>query len=59
MNEHKKLTNEVGAPIAENEHSLTSGPRDPVALQDVWLLEKIAHFNCKVIPKRRRLCHDR
>ena len=24
--EDKKLTNEVGAPVAENEHSLTAGP---------------------------------
>ena len=23
--ENKKLTNEVGAPVSENEHSLTSG----------------------------------
>ena len=38
----KKLTNEVGAPVAENEHSLTAGPRGPVMMQDVWLLEKLA-----------------
>lgn len=25
--DNKKLTNEVGAPIAENENSLTAGPR--------------------------------
>ena len=51
--ENKKLTNEVGAPVAENEHSLTAGPRGPVALQDVWLLEKLAHFDREVIPERR------
>ena len=51
--ENKKLTNEVGAPVSENEHSLTSGPRGPVALQDVWLLEKLAHFDREVIPERR------
>ncbi|MDR1639826.1 MAG: catalase [Clostridiales bacterium] len=49
----KKLTNEVGAPVPDNEHSLTAGPRGPVAIQDVWLLEKIAHFNREVIPERR------
>ncbi|MEG0838633.1 MAG: catalase [Hydrogenoanaerobacterium sp.] len=48
-----KLTNEVGAPIADNEHSITSGPRGPVAMQDVWLMEKMAHFNREVIPERR------
>ena len=49
----KKLTNEVGAPVAENEHSLTAGPRGPVMMQDVWLLEKLAHFDREVIPERR------
>lgn len=51
--DHKKLTNEVGAPVPENEHSLTAGPRGPVMLQDVWLLEKLAHFDREVIPERR------
>ena len=49
----KKLTNEVGAPVADNEHSVTAGPRGPVMLQDVWLLEKLAHFDREVIPERR------
>ena len=51
--EHKKLTNEAGAPVGENENSITFGPRGPVALQDVWLLEKLAHFDREVIPERR------
>ena len=37
------------APVAENEHSLTAGPRGPVMLQDVWLLEKLAHLDREVI----------
>ena len=49
----KKLTNEVGAPVAENEHSITAGERGPVMMQDVWLLEKLAHFDREVIPERR------
>jgi catalase len=55
MNDPKfpKLTNEVGAPVAENENSLTAGPRGPVMMQDVWLLEKLAHFDREVIPERR------
>ena len=53
MNEHKKLTNEVGAPIADNEVSITAGSRGPVVMQDVWLMEKMAHFNREVIPERR------
>lgn len=53
MNDHKKLTNEVGAPVPDNENALTAGPRGPVALGDVWLLEKMAHFNRELIPERR------
>ena len=53
MEEFKKLTNEVGAPIPDNENSITAGPRGPVVMQDVWLLEKMAHFNREVIPERR------
>lgn len=49
----KKLTNEVGAPVGENDHSITAGPRGPVMMQDVWLLEKLAHFDREVIPERR------
>lgn len=51
--DNKKLTNEVGAPVPDNENSITAGPRGPVVMQDVWLLEKMAHFNREVIPERR------
>jgi len=47
------LTNEAGAPVPDNNHSMTAGSRGPVMLQDVWLLEKMAHFNREVIPERR------
>ena len=53
MDNLKKLTNEVGAPVADNENSITAGPRGPVMMQDVWLLEKLAHFDREVIPERR------
>ncbi len=53
MEEFKKLTNEVGAPVPDNENSITAGSRGPVVMQDVWLLEKMAHFNREVIPERR------
>ncbi len=49
----KKLTNGVGAPVADNRNSLTAGPRGPMLLQDVWYLEKLAHFDREVIPERR------
>ena len=47
------LTNEVGAPVPDNENAMTAGPRGPVLMQDVWLMEKMAHFNREVIPERR------
>ncbi|WP_066649157.1 catalase [Christensenella timonensis] len=53
MDEKRKLTNEVGAPVPENENSVTAGSRGPVMMQDVWLMEKLAHFDREVIPERR------
>jgi catalase len=32
---------------------MSAGPRGPLLLQDVWLLEKLAHFDREVIPERR------
>ncbi len=52
-NEKKKLTNSVGAPVADNQNVMTAGPRGPQLLQDVWFLEKLAHFDREVIPERR------
>lgn len=49
----KKLTTAAGAPVIDNNNSQTAGPRGPVLLQDVWLLEKLAHFDREVIPERR------
>ncbi len=49
----KKLTTEAGAPVVDNFNILTAGPRGPALLQDVWLLEKLAHFDREVIPERR------
>src|SRR5690606_28022422 len=49
----KKLTTAAGAPVPDNQNTLTAGPRGPALLQDVWLLEKQAHFNREVIPERR------
>ncbi len=48
-----KLTSVTGAPVSDNQNSLTAGPRGPMLLQDVWYLEKLAHFDREVIPERR------
>lgn len=48
-----KLTNEVGNPVADNQHTITAGERGPMMLQDTWMIEKLAHFDREVIPERR------
>jgi len=48
-----RLTSTNGRPIADNTNVQTAGPRGPVLLQDVWFLEKLAHFDREVIPERR------
>lgn len=53
MDEKKKLTSVAGAPVVDNQNSVTAGPRGPMLLQDVWYLEKLAHFDREVIPERR------
>jgi len=49
----KKLTTAFGAPVVDNNNTQTAGPRGPALLQDVWFLEKLAHFGREVIPERR------
>ena len=49
----KKLTTNGGAPVADNNHVMTAGPRGPMLLQDVWFQEKLASFDREVIPERR------
>ncbi|WP_296585107.1 catalase [Xanthobacter sp.] len=46
------LTTTAGNPIADNQNSLTAGPRGPVLMQDYQLLEKLAHQNRERIPER-------
>lgn len=53
MSNKKKLTRVNGAPVADNTNSLTAGARGPMMLQDVWFMEKLAHFDREVIPERR------
>ncbi len=53
VGEQKELRTHVGAPVPNNQDSMTAGPRGPMALEDVWFLEKLAHFDREVIPERR------
>jgi len=47
-----QLTTSAGNPIADNQNSLTAGPRGPLLMQDYQLLEKLAHQNRERIPER-------
>ncbi len=51
--EPKRLTHATGAPVSDNLNIMTAGRRGPALLQDVWLIEKLAHFDREVIPERR------
>lgn len=50
---YPKMTTAAGAPVSNNQDSMTAGPRGPIMMQDVWLMEKLAHFHREVIPERR------
>ncbi|WGW13151.1 catalase [Saxibacter everestensis] len=45
-------TNDFGAPVGSDQHSLTVGPNGPILLQDHYLIEKLAHFNRERVPER-------
>ncbi len=47
------LTTAFGTPVVDNQNSKTAGPRGPLLMDDVWLLEKLANLNREVIPERR------
>jgi catalase len=46
------LTTSWGAPVGDNQNSITAGSRGPTLIQDVHLLEKLAHFNRERVPER-------
>ena len=46
------MTTSAGAPITDNQNSLSAGPRGPLLLQDYQLIEKLAHQNRERIPER-------
>src|SRR5437879_5012850 len=52
MDKPTTLTTAAGIPVADNQNSLTAGPRGPLLVQDLHLFEKHAHFNRERIPER-------
>jgi catalase len=47
-----RLTTNAGAPLPDNQNSVTAGPRGPVLLEDYQLIEKLAAQNRERIPER-------
>ncbi|MCA1245752.1 catalase [Massilia sp. MS-15] len=45
-------TTASGIPVADDQNSLSAGPRGPLLLQDFHLIEKLQHFNRERIPER-------
>ena len=52
MSQTPPLTTASGIPVADNQNSLSAGPRGPLLLQDFHLIEKLQHFNRERIPER-------
>ena len=52
MAEREQLTTAHGAPVGDNQNSLTAGQRGPLLMQDYQLLEKMATFNRERVPER-------
>ena len=51
-NDPKTMTTGAGRPVEDNKRSMTAGDRGPVLMQDVLLVEKMAHFNRERVPER-------
>ncbi len=47
-----KLTTAEGRPIGDFQNAMTAGPRGPLLMQDVQLLEQMQQFNRERIPER-------
>jgi catalase len=50
--EKKALTTGFGMPVDNDLNSMTAGLKGPVLMQDIHLLEKLAHFDRERIPER-------
>ena len=52
MSTNDKITTASGIPVADNQNSISAGPRGALLLQDFHLIEKLQHFNRERIPER-------
>ena len=49
---NKVLTTSAGAPVADDNNSISAGRRGPLTFDNVQLFEKLAHFSRERIPER-------
>ncbi len=49
---NNRLTTSQGKAVGDDQHSLTAGGRGPILMQDIHLLDKLAHFDRERIPER-------
>jgi catalase len=50
--EKKTLTTSFGMPVSDDQNTVTAGAKGPALIQDIHLLEKLAHFDRERIPER-------
>jgi len=48
----KTLTTSVGMPVDDDQNTMTAGSPGPALLQDVHLVDKLAHFDRERVPER-------
>jgi catalase len=52
MDKRPIMTTSNGAPVDDNQNSLSAGPDGPILIQDFHLINKLAHFDRERIPER-------
>jgi len=52
MSNDEPMTTAAGQPVDGDQNTVTAGPHGPALMQDVHLMEKLAHFNRERIPER-------
>jgi len=50
--ENKIMTGNFGTPVDDDQNTMTAGSSGPALIQDVHLMEKLAHFDRERIPER-------
>jgi len=52
MSGEEIMKTNFGRPVDDDQNSVTAGDKGPILMQDVHLVEKLAHFNRERIPER-------